>query len=165
MWSEVDIFPFLLLIFLPCLPLSPEFAQTHAHWVGDTIQPSHPLSHPPPPALGLSHESIPVSLFSLDKGFFSMSQLFTSGGQSFGATALALSMNIQGWFPLGLIRLTSLQSKGFSRVFFSSTTIQKHHFFSLILLYGPGLTSIHDYWKNHVSDHTDREEAKSLVIL
>ena len=32
----------------------PELAQTHVHLVGDTIQPSHPLSPPPPPALNLS---------------------------------------------------------------------------------------------------------------
>ena len=32
----------------------PEFMQTHVHWVGDNIQPSHPLSSPSPPALNLS---------------------------------------------------------------------------------------------------------------
>ena len=32
----------------------PDLAQTHAHWVGDAIQPSHPLSSPPPPAFNLS---------------------------------------------------------------------------------------------------------------
>ena len=32
----------------------PELAQTHVHWVGDTIQPSHPLSSPFPPAFNLS---------------------------------------------------------------------------------------------------------------
>ena len=55
---------------------------------------------------------------------FPVSQLFTSSGQSIGASALAsvLPMNIQGWFPLGLAGLISLLSKGFSRVF-SSTTI------------------------------------------
>ena len=62
--------------------------------------------------------------------FFSMSQLFASGGQSIGASALAsaLSMNIQGLFPLGLAGLMSLQSKWLSRVFFS-TTFGKHEFF------------------------------------
>ena len=45
--------------------------------------------------------------------FFPMSQLFTSGGQSIGASASAsvFSMNIQGWFPLGLTGLISLKSK------------------------------------------------------
>ena len=61
-------------------------------------------------------------------GSFPMSQFFTSGGQSIGASASVLSMNIQDWFLLGLTGLISLQSKGLSRVF-SNTTVQKHQFF------------------------------------
>ena len=63
-------------------------------------------------------------------GSFPMSQFFTLGGKSIGVSASAsvLSMNIQGWFPLGLTSLISLQSKGLSRVF-SNTTVQKHQFF------------------------------------
>ena len=63
-------------------------------------------------------------------GPFPTSQLFTSGGRSIGASALAsvLPMNIQGWFPLGLTGLISLQSKGLSRVSFSNT-VWKHQFF------------------------------------
>ena len=63
-------------------------------------------------------------------GSFLMNWLFTSGGQSIGASASAsvLPMNIQGWFPLGLTGLISLLSKGISRVF-SSTSIQKHRYF------------------------------------
>ena len=41
----------------PGLPVHhqlPESTQTHVHWVGDAIQPSHPLSSPSPPALNLS---------------------------------------------------------------------------------------------------------------
>ena len=38
----------------PVLHHLPEFAQTHVHWVGDAIQPSHPLSPPSPPDLNLS---------------------------------------------------------------------------------------------------------------
>ena len=59
-------------------------------------------------------------------GSFQMSQFFTSSGQSIGVSALAsvLPMNTQGWFPLGLSGLISLQSKGLSRVF-SNTTVQK----------------------------------------
>ena len=52
----------------------------------------------------------------------------TSSGQSIGASASVLPMNIQGWFPLGLTDLISLQSKGLSRVF-SSPTVQRHQFF------------------------------------
>ena len=61
---------------------------------------------------------------------FPVSQFFASGGQSIGVSASTsvLPMNIQGWFPLGLTGLTSMQSKGLSRVF-SNTTVQKHQFF------------------------------------
>ena len=57
-------------------------------------------------------------------------KLFIWGGQSIGASASAsvLPMNIQGWFPLGLTGLISLQFKGLSRLF-SNTTVQKHQFF------------------------------------
>ena len=84
-------------------------------------------------------------------GSFPMSQFFISGGQSIGVSASAsvLPMNIQNWFSLGWTGCISLQSKGLSRVF-SNTTVQKHQLFSaLSFLYGPTLTSIHDYWKNH----------------
>ena len=64
-------------------------------------------------------------------GSFPTSQVFTSDDQNIGVSpsASVLPMNIQDWFPLGLSGLSSLLSKGLSRVF-SSTTIQKHQFFS-----------------------------------
>ena len=80
----------------PGLPVHPqllECTQTHVHWVGDTIQPSHsvvPFS---------SHlQSFPAS------GSFQMSQFFASGGQSIGVLAptSVLPMTIQDWFPLGI---------------------------------------------------------------
>ena len=76
-------------------------------------------------------------------GSFPLSCLFVSGDQSTGASALTsiLSMNIQGWFPLGLMALISLLSRGLSRVF-SSTTVRKHQLFSAQTFYGPTLTSI-----------------------
>ena len=99
----------------------PEFAQTHVHWVSDTIQPSHPHVAPFPscPQVFPASESLPIS------------QLFASGGQSIGASASAsvLPMNIRDWSPLGLTGWISLQSKGLSRVF-SNTTVQKHQFFN-----------------------------------
>ena len=62
---------------------------------------------------------------------FPVSQFFASGSQSIGVSASAsvLPMNIQGWFPLGCTDLISLQSKGLSGVF-SSTTVWRHKFFS-----------------------------------
>ena len=61
---------------------------------------------------------------------FSMSQFFTSGGQSIGVSASTsvLPVNIPDLFPLGLTGWISLQSKGLSRVF-SNTTVQNHQFF------------------------------------
>ena len=59
---------------------------------------------------------------------FPMGQLFTSGGQSIGASASVLPMIIQGWFPSGLTGLISWQSKGPLRVF-CNTIIWKHQFF------------------------------------
>ena len=80
-----------------------------------------------------------VALFSFcfqsfpTSGSFPVSQLFSSGGQSIGASfsASVLTMSIQGWSPLGLTGSISLQSKGLSRVF-SSTKILKHQFFSTL---------------------------------
>ena len=60
---------------------------------------------------------------------FPVSQLFAPGGQLAGASASVLPMNIQGWFPLGLTGLISLQSKGLLRVF-SNSLIQKQQFYS-----------------------------------
>ena len=87
---------------------------------------------------------------------FPVSWLFVSGGQNIGASASAsvLSTNIQGWFPLGWTVLISLQSNRLSRTF-SNTTVHKHQFLVLSLLYGPTLTSVYDYWKNHSFDYTD----------
>ena len=93
-----------------------EFAQTHIHWASDAIQASYPRLPPSPPAFNHSQ---------------CQSQLCASGGQSIGASVSAsvLPMNIQGWFPLGFTGLISLQFKGLSRVF-PSTTVQRHQFFS-----------------------------------
>ena len=105
----------------PGLPVHhqlPEFTQTHIHRVGDAIQPSRPLSSPFPPAPNPSqHQSFP------------MSQLFASGGQSTGVSALAsfLPKKSQGWSPSELTGWI-LQSKGLSRVF-ANTTVQKHQYF------------------------------------
>ena len=63
-------------------------------------------------------------------GSFQMSQLFVSGGQSIGVSALAsvLPKNTQDLSPLEWTGWVSLQSKGLSRVF-SNTTVKKHQFF------------------------------------
>ena len=129
----------------PGLPVHhqlPEFTQTHVHRVSDAIQPSHPLSSPPPPAPNPSqHQSFP------------MSQLFAWGGQSTGVSALAsfLPKKSQGWSPSEQTGWISLQSKGLSRVF-SNTTVKSINSSALSLLHSPTLTSIHDHRKNHCLD-------------
>ena len=105
----------------PVLHHLPELVQTHVHWVGDAIQPSHSVPPPDP----FAPQSFPAS------GSFPMSWLFVSCGQSIRASVPVslLPMNIQDWFPLGMTGLISLQSKGLSRVF-SNTTVRKHQFFN-----------------------------------
>ena len=94
-----------------------ELAQTHVHWIGDAVQPAHPLLSPSPPAFNLFQH----------QGVFQMSQFLASGGQSIGVSVSTsvLPVNIQYWFYLGWTGLISLPSKGLSRVF-SSTTVRKH---------------------------------------
>ena len=100
---------------LHCLP---EFAQIHVHWVRDAIQPSHPLSPPHP----LSPLHPPALNLSQHQGLF---QWTGSLHQVDKVLELQLQRPSFQWFPLVLTGLISLQSKGLSGVF-SSTTIQKH---------------------------------------
>ena len=99
----------------------PEFTRTHVHWVGDAI---HPTISSSAVSSSFCLQPFPAS------GSFPMSHFFTWGGQSIGVSASTsvLPMNIQDWLPLGLTGLSSLQSKGLSRVF-SNTTVGKLQFF------------------------------------
>ena len=78
--------------------------------------------------LGRPFSPCPQSLAASES--FPMSQLFTCGGQSTGASALAsfLPKKCQGWSLSEWTVWISLQSKGLSRVF-SNTIVQRHHFF------------------------------------
>ena len=102
----------------PVLHYLLEFAQTHVHWVSDTIQPFHLLSPTSPPALNpFQHQCLFQWVSSLNQ----MAKVFS-------ASASVLPMKFQGWLPLLLTNLQPLQSKGLSRVF-SYTTVPKHQFF------------------------------------
>ena len=101
----------------PCHHQLSESTQTHVHCVGDTIQPSHPLLSPSPPAFNLSQHQ---GLFKWVSSLHQVAKVL--------ASASVLPMNIQDWFPLGLTGWTFLPSKGLSRVS-SNTTVQKHQFF------------------------------------
>ena len=91
-----------------------ESTKTHVHWVGDAIQPSHPLSSPSTPSLNLSQH----------QGLFKWVSSLHQGGQSIGVSASTsvLPMNTQDWSPLGWTGWVSLQSKG----------LFLHHKFSLL---------------------------------
>ena len=122
-----------------------EFAQVQVQWISDAIQ--------------LSYSQSPSASSS-----FPMSWLFTSCGQSIGASASAsvLPKSNQGWFPWKLTSLISLLFKGLSRVF-SSTKVQKHQFFSL--LYCPALISLHNYREDHSLDYTDLCQQSDLFAF
>ena len=141
--------------------------------MSDSLQP-HGLQHTrlPCPFPGVSSNSCPLSqwchpsisssitLFSCPQSFpasgsFPMSQFFTAGAQSTGTSASAsvLLMNIQCWFLLGLTGL--ICSPGDSQESSSAPQFAGIYSLALSLLYGPTLTSIHDYWKNHSFDYTD----------
>ena len=80
---------------------------------------------------------------------FPVSQLFSSGGQSIGASASVLPMNIQDWFPLGLTNVWSPCCPRDSQESSPAPQFTSINSSVLSLLYGPVLTSIHDYWKKH----------------
>ena len=112
----------------PGLPVHhqlPEITQTHVHWVGDVIQPSHPLSSRSPPAFDLSQHQ---GLFKWVTSSHQVAKVLEFQQLEYWASASVLPVNIQDWFPLGWTCWISLQSKGLSRVF-STTTVQKHQFF------------------------------------
>jgi len=126
----------------PVLHYLLEFAQNHVHCVSDAIQWSHSVT---------PFSSCPQTSPASES--FLMSQLFASCGQSIGTSASAsvLRMNIQGWFPLALTGLIFLLSKNAQE----SSPIPQFksiNYSALSLLYGPTLTSIHDYWKSHNFD-------------
>ena len=100
----------------PCPSPHPGVYLNSCHWVSEAIQPSSVMS------FSSWLQSFPAS------ELFQMSWLFTSGGQSIGASSSLLPRDIHDWFSLELADLISLQFKALSRVF-SNTTAWKHQFF------------------------------------
>ena len=135
---------------LPCPSLSPGVCLTHVHWVGDAIQPSHPLLSPSP------------SIFPSSRSF-PMSWLFTSAGQSIHASVLAsvLPMNIQDWFPLGwtglIFLLSKMTLKSFLQHHSSKASILRRSTFFMVQL-----SFIHSYWKTHSFNYTDLEQQRDV---
>ena len=120
-----------------------EFTQTHVHWVGDAIQPSHPLSSPFPPTFDLSwHQGIFQWVSSLHQ------------------VAKVLEFQLQHQSFQWIFRTDFLYDGlvgspcSLKDPQESSPTPQFKSINSsaLSFLYSPTLTSIHDYWKNHSFD-------------
>ena len=121
----------------------------------------HPLSqwcHPTTLSSVVSFSSCPQSFPA--SGSFTVSELFISGGQDTGALVSVLTMNIQGWFPLGLIPgLILLSQESLPAPQFKSLNSSV-----LSLLYGPTLTSVHDYSQNHSFDY-DRQNGLPKISM
>ena len=129
----------------PVLHYLPEFAQTHVCWVNDAIQSSHPLS----PPFSSCPQSCPAS------GSFPVSQVFASRGQSIGASASILPMNIQDWFPLEFTGdwVDLLASPRDCPESSPAPQFESISSFVLRLVYHPTHTCVHDYWKKHSFDY------------
>ena len=125
---------------MPGLPGHHQFqksTQTHVHWVGDAIQPSHPLSFPSPPALNLSQHQ------GLFKWVSSSHQVENYQSFSFN---ISLTNDHLGLISFRMDWLDLLAVQGTQE---SSPTPQFKSINSLALsfLYSPTLISIHDHWK------------------
>ena len=120
----------------------PETTKTHVHEVDDAIQPSHPLSSPSPPTLNLSQHQ---GLFQWVSSLHQVAKVLELQLQH-----QSFPMNTQDLSPFGWTGWISLLRNSQE----SSPTPQFKSINSLALsiLYGPTLTSIHDYWKNHSFD-------------
>ena len=109
-----------------------EFIQTHVHWVGDAIQPFHPLSSPSPPTFNVSQH----------QGLF-----FASGGQSIGVSASAsvLPMNIQDLISLRIDWLDLLVVQGTPKSLLqyqsSKASILQHSAFFIVQFSHPYMTT------------------------
>ena len=129
----------------PSLPVHHEqleSAQTHVHWAGDAIQPSHPLSSPSPPALNLSKH----------QGLF---KWVSSSHQVIKLLEFQLQHQTFQWTPRTDLQDRLVRSPWSPRDSQeSSLTPQFKSINSSVLsfLYCPTLTCIHDYWKNHSLD-------------
>ena len=116
-----------------------EFTQIHVHWVGDTIQQSHPLSSPSPPAFNLSQHH---GLFKWVSSSHQVAKVLELQHQSF-----------QWIFRTDFLGLVG--SPCSPRDFQDCSLISQFksiNSLALTFLYSPTLTPIHDYWKNHSFD-------------
>ena len=116
-------------------------AQTHVHWVSDTIQPSHPLLSPSPPALNLSqHQGLLQWVSIRCPKYWSFSFSIIPSNEYSGLISFRID-----WLDLLAVQ-GSLKSSPTSQLESIGSSV-------LSLVYGPTLTSVHDYWKNCSFDY------------
>ena len=121
----------------------PELDQTHVYWVGDAIQPSHPLSSPSLPAFNLSQHQ---GLFHWVSSSHQVAKVLELQLQHQSFQWRIRVDFLEDWLVGSPCSLRDSQE--------SSPTPQFKSINSSVLsfLYSPTLTSIHDYWKNHSFD-------------
>ena len=131
---------------LPCSSPSPEACLTHIHRVSDAIQPSHPLLSPSPPAFSLSKHQC---LFQWVSSMHQVAKVIELQlqHQSFQWISGLISFRID-WFDL-------LEIQGTPKILLQHHSSKTCILVARSFLYGPTLTSIHDYWKNHSLDNMD----------
>ena len=130
----------------PVLHQLPELAQTHVHWVGDALQPSHPLLSPSPPAFNLSqHQGLFQWLSSSHQGATSWSFNFSISTSNEYSGLISRMIFRMDWLDLLAIQGTR-------------KSLLQHHSSKAPILWCSAffdsltLTSIHDYWENHSFD-------------
>ena len=130
----------------PVLHNLPEFAQTHVHWVSDTIQPFHPLLHPSPPALNLFEHQ---GLFQQVSSWHQMDRVLELQLQHQSFQQIFRIDLLWGWLVLPPRYPRDPQMSLPAPQFKSNNSP------ALIRLYGPTLTGLHDYWRNQSFDKMD----------
>ena len=127
----------------PVLQHIPEFAQTHVPSVGNVIQPSHPLSSPSP-AFNLSQHQ---GLFPWISSLYQVAKVLELQHQCFQWVFRVDYLS--DWLVWSPCSPRDSQE--------SSPAPQLESINSLVLSlpYGPALTPIDDYWKNHTFDYID----------
>ena len=128
---------------LPCPSPSPRACLIHVHWVGDAIQLSHPFLPPSPlpsifPSTKVFSNELALCIRWPQDWSFSFS--ISPSNEYSGLTSFRI-----GWFDLLAVVQETLESSPAPQ--FKSISSSE-----LSFLYGPTLTSIHDYWKNHSFD-------------
>ena len=121
----------------------PELARTHVHWVGDAIQPSHPLSSPSPPAFNLSQHQ---GLFQWVSSSHRVAKVLEFQLQDQSFQWIFRTDFLQDWPVESPYSPRDIQESS------STPQFKSINYLALSFLYSPTLTFIYDYWKNHSFD-------------